>query len=490
MEIDNHQFSATLDKTPKMCYIQRYHLNKPEVGVCAGGNTAHTHPKLQLFREQMNDESVQGARDPQGRGSRAEEKPLLGLARVLALIGGLSAAVMGVLLGGLFAIGGLLQGEEQAVVVVTLSVSLVAIGVGPGLAVAWQALQAMQGRPSPVFRPPRAWPLAALFVLAVAVGQLILSLDVLAAATFPPFHVLAATLPPLTIVTLAGRALAGSSRRRDMVLQLGAGALISTPLALVLEGTLIVGLALLATLGVALRPGGPELLERLSEVLQTAPPLEDPEALMPLLLSPAIIAGAAAIVAGAVPLIEEAVKTAGVPLLAYRRPGMAQALLWGLAGGAGFAIVEGLLNTTAGLQGWALTALVRVGATLLHCLTGALMGLAWYHGIGRKHWGRTLGLYAGSVGLHGFWNLLSVGLAFLSLSATSGEARSPAPILSGLSMGLMAALACTALVTALGLAGLIYHVRRQAAGAGGTGDGNSAEAKARAATRDQEVSSQ
>jgi hypothetical protein len=400
----------------------------------------------------MGNEPVRVRREsPEARRVRTGERPLLGVARVLALIGGLSAAAIGVLFASLFTAASLLQGQEAVVSVVTFGLSMVVVTFGLGLAVAWQAVRAIQGRPSRPFRPPRAWPLALLFLLAVAGGQIILSWDLLPAATFPPLHVLAATLPPLTILALAGRALSGTTRWRELILQLGAGALIATPLALVLETILVVVLAVMAMFSVALRPGGPELLERLAQLLQTATPLEDPEALLPLLLSPVVIAGVTAVVAGAVPLIEEAVKAVGVPLLAYRRPNRAQALLWGLAGGAGFAVVEGLLNAAGGLQAWALVVVVRLGATLLHCLTGALMGLAWYQAL-RGGWLRALGLYAGSVAIHGFWNVLSIGVAFLSVEAST-------PALAGLSLGLMAALAGTALALALGLAGLAYFVR-------------------------------
>jgi hypothetical protein len=330
-------------------------------------------------REGMVGEPAKQVREsPPTSQARIEERPLLRLARVLTLVGGLSVAFLGLLLGSLFTLASLLPGQETLVSAVTFGFSMVAVATGLGLAVAWQGLQAVLGRPSRPFHPRFAWPLALLFLLVLAAGQLILSHDLLPAATFPPFHVLAASLPPFFIVGLAGRALPGVTRWRDVILQLGAGALLATPLALVLEGTLLGVLALLATLSVALRPGGPELLEHLTRWLQTAPLLEDPQALLPLLLSPVIMAGITAIVAGAVPLLEEAVKTIGVLLMSYRRPDRRQALLWGMSGGAGFALVEGLLNSAAGLQAWVMVIVVRLGATLLHCVTGALMGLAWY----------------------------------------------------------------------------------------------------------------
>lgn len=407
----------------------------------------------------MNHESVHEPREQLPR-SRQGEKPLLALARVLALIGGLSAAAIGTLIASLSVLTSLLEGQGAPVTMVTFALSIVFVTVGLGLAVAWQSLQAIQGRPSRRFRPPRAWPLVVLFVLAVVAGQIVLSLDLLPAATFPPFHIVAAFLPPLCILAAAGRALAGRASWREMILQLGSGALLSVPLAFVLEGILIFGLVLLAAFGVAMRPGGEEVVQRFGELLQSTPALEDPEALVALVRSPFIIVAVLAVVAGAVPLIEEAIKALGVPLLAYRRPGMSQAVLWGLAGGAGFALVEGLLNTLGGLQGWALVVLVRLGATLLHCLTGALMGLAWYEGLRRWRRWRMLGLYGGSVAIHAFWNVLSVGISFLSLGAAGSDPSVTAILLSGLSLGLVVGLVGTALLMSLVLAWLLRYVRR------------------------------
>jgi hypothetical protein len=346
---------------------------------------------------------------------------------------------------------------------VTLNVALLVPTVGLGLALAWQAWQASQGRPSPAFAPGRVWPLALLFLLAVGAGQAVLSLNVLPTLLFPPLHIVAASLPPLIILGWVGRRLQGMARRRDIVLQVGSGALLSTLLAFALEGGLILILAAGSLAYLLLTPGGPELVDRLTEVLESLTWLQDPENLVPLFLSPGLIAAATLVVAGLVPLVEEAVKTVGVGLLGYRRPGRAEAFAWGLAGGAGFALLEGLLNTTGSLALWSVVILVRVGATLLHCLTGALMGLAWYEILARRRWGRSLGLYAGSVALHSLWNILSVGISVLSMGSTSPEAGGQ--VLAGLGMGAMVlALMAITLGLGLGLAGLTARLGKSTEG--------------------------
>jgi len=345
-------------------------------------------------------------------------------ARILVLVSGLGIAVTG---GGLSVAGllvGLLGSSSDVRLTATLSLSLLALTVGLGLALAWQGWQASRGQRSRPFQPRRVWLWIGLFVLAVLVGQLALSLDLLVSLTFPPFHLAAAFLPPLAVLAAVGRGLSGATRWREMVLQLSSGAFVSTSLAFSLEALSIVGLVVIALLLLAMWPGGPEMLQVFAERLQDETWLQDPANLGSLLTSPVVVLLAAVVFAGIIPLVEEMVKTIGVLLLSYRRPTMAQAFLWGLAGGAGFAVAEGLFNTLGGLEVWALIVSARVGATLLHCFTGGLMGLAWYYLLREKRWLRALGLYASSVSLHGLWNglagLASV-LSFLGLDFEAGS---------------------------------------------------------------------
>jgi hypothetical protein len=151
----------------------------------------------------------------------------------------------------------------------------------------------------------------------------------------------------------------------------------------------------------------------------------------------------------------------GVGLLAYRRPTMPEAVVWGLASGAGFALAEALFNSISGLDSWAGVAMLRVGASLLHCFTGGLMGLAWYYLLAERRWGYTLGLYATSVSIHGLWNALAAGMALVSLLAAGQETTSPAQGVAGL--GTLAILALIVLLTLgiiAGLAALVRHARR------------------------------
>ncbi|RPI48283.1 MAG: PrsW family intramembrane metalloprotease, partial [Chloroflexi bacterium] len=336
-------------------------------------------------------------------GAPGAEPRLLGAWRVVVFIVALGIVALG-LVGGLsgLALAFLAPGSEQ-LAGTTASISILALTAGLGLPLAWHAWRAMQGRPSSTFHPRNPWLLAAAFLLAVAGGQAILDLGLLPSLLFPPFHLVAALAPPLVILALVARGLKGAGRWRDAALQLSSGAFLATPLAFLIEGALIVGLVALLLAGLALRPGGPEMLQALGDALAEGAWLEDPDNLLPLLTSPGIVVAALLITALFVPLVEELAKALGVGLVAYRRPDARQAMLWGLAGGAGFAMVEGLFNTTGSLPSWAPVIVLRVGATLLHCTAGALMGLAWQQLLVLRRWGPALGLYVASVAMHAAW---------------------------------------------------------------------------------------
>ncbi|MGD9144833.1 MAG: PrsW family glutamic-type intramembrane protease [Anaerolineae bacterium] len=400
----------------------------------------------------------QAAGSIQAPDKRSQPRELL---RILVLIAALGIAALGLLGGSIGLLLGLFGQDTGALDVVTLSISVLALTVGLGLLLAWHTGSAIRGRPSPAFRPARIGLLVLLFLLSLVIGQVILSQNLLPSLTFPPFHVAATILPAFVILALVGRGLGQITSRRDIVLQLASGAFLGAPLAFALEAVALLSLLGATFVGLAARPGGQELLRFWSTYLQDPVQLQESIVLAPLLSSPTLIAAVIVFVAGIVPLIEEGVKTVGVGLMGYRKPNISQAFLWGLAGGAGFAIVEGLLNTTGGFEAWAPLVLVRVGATLLHCTTGALMGIAWYNTLIKRRWARAFGLYAACVAVHGLWNALSIGMVFLSLDETTADPAASNQVMTGLGIVvLLVLLATLGLVMALSLLGLTLHLRK------------------------------
>jgi hypothetical protein len=387
---------------------------------------------------------------------------VLRLAPVLILVGALCLVAIGLVGGGLGILVGIVKPNGDLLATMTFSISFLALTVGLGLVVAWHAWQAIQGRQSGPFQPRRAWSLGLAFVLALVIGQLALTFDLLPVVIFPFFHVAAAVLPSFIVLALVGYGLGGVGRWRDVALQTSSGALFSTFLAFTLEFAFLFGLLAAVFSVVTAQPGGLELLQALAQRLQDPAWLQTPSGLLILTHSPVVLAAAFLIVSAVVPLVEEGVKTVGVVLLVHRRPGLSEAFLWGVASGAGFALVEGLFSGAGALESWAPVTLLRVGATLMHCFTGGLMGLAWYYLFVQGRWGRLLGLYATSVSLHGLWNALAVGMAFLSLATLDQSAAGASQTLAGTgTFAILALLVILFLAAGLGLLGLTLYIRKR-----------------------------
>jgi RsiW-degrading membrane proteinase PrsW (M82 family) len=147
-----------------------------------------------------------------------------------------------------------------------------------------------------------------------------------------------------------------------------------------------------------------------------------------------------------VPLVEEAVKSL-VPALAGagQKPAVARLFLWGVASGAGFAVVEGMLNAGLGTQEWASVALLRIGSSAMHCLTAGLTGWGWGKAWAQRRWLHLLLAYALAVATHGLWNSISVGMIATAGTLEQGALQSALVttafvLLALLTLGMIAAL--------------------------------------------------
>jgi hypothetical protein len=273
--------------------------------------------------------------------------------------------------------------------------------------------------------------LLALFVLAVVGGHIILDTDFFTPLLFPPFHVLGAVLPPLIVMTFVGRRVTSGARPvrwREVILQMTSGAFLATFLAFSTEAIF----GLLTLFAVALTPNGMAWLQKLAANLQDPSWMADPVNLSQVLLSLPVAIALVLIFMVIAPLGEELFKPLGVALMSYRRPGAARAFLWGVAGGTGFAIAEGLFNAAIALEGWSVVVILRVGSTLMHCLGSGLMGLGWHHLLRTRRPWHILGTYAASVGLHILWNMGAIGIAVVSLGAMASGANEVGLALSSL----------------------------------------------------------
>ncbi len=290
-----------------------------------------------------------------------------------------------------------------------------ALGISFGAVWAWQGIVALRGHAtsSAVRVFPRVIILVAAFLFAILLGLGALAVKPVAAFAFPPFHFLASALPPLVFLAYAVRQLNVTSGLRALVASLGWGALGGTFLALSLEvviGVIIIGIVSVA---LSLAPNSTAILEQLRaelQSLQSLQTLDDQTVIRRLTSNPVVVVAIAVYFAGIVPFIEEAVKTLIVAFVDPRRTMARDALLWGIAAGAGFAIVENALNTGAALDIWVIAMLTRVGATVMHVANGATMARGWYAARVERRWSRLLIAYLTSVFLHTVWNALAIGL--------------------------------------------------------------------------------
>ena len=119
-----------------------------------------------------------------------------------------------------------------------------------------------------------------------------------------------------------------------------------------------------------------------------------------------------------VPLLEELIK----PMLVWRwikRPLRPIDGFWvGLIGGMAFTLYENLGNLAqvAGIEGWYLVLLSRVGTSILHMATSAILGWALMKTFADRKILRAIGVYFGVVLLHGGWNFSAILQSFSSLS--------------------------------------------------------------------------
>lgn len=385
---------------------------------------------------------------------------MLKAAKVCVAVAGLGIALLGLLSGVLYFVLPLVfkRGEADPLQISIVGTAFIALGLGLGLPLGWQGLRSLLGYASRPFCP---WPmglLLALFVLAVVGGQIILTADFFAPLIFPPFHVLGAALPPLIVMAFVGRRLSSAAvpvRWREVILQTGSGAFLATFLAFGLEATFGLCTLFAVLLIVALTPNGLAWLQELTANLQDPSWIADPVNISQMLLSPPIAIALVLIFGVIAPLGEELFKPLGVALMSYRRPGAARAFLWGVAGGAGFAIAEGLFNAAIALESWSAVVLLRVGSTLMHCLGSGLMGLGWYYLLRTRRLWHILGTYAASVGLHVLWNVGAISMAAVSLEAMASGADEVSLALSGLGVLVLAAYL---ILLALFMAFAIYYL--------------------------------
>jgi RsiW-degrading membrane proteinase PrsW (M82 family) len=226
----------------------------------------------------------------------------------------------------------------------------------------------------------------ALFLVVLVVGELAMLSENDWAAS--PVFILGAALPPLIALAFAVRRLESRIGWRTLLPAMLTGALASVWIAIALE------VALPAILFAVVMP----FREIVGDVLRA-------DSLEELFYSPALVAAfiEMAVVA---PIAEEFAKPLAVLVLMSRLADRKHAALVGMAGGAGFAIVENMFYEGIWFDGWLEVTAARGIGGALHPLGAGLVGLALFDAWKGRAGGRRglVGAYGAAVLLHMAWN--------------------------------------------------------------------------------------
>ena len=308
---------------------------------------------------------------------------------------------------------------------------IVGLGLAGGAILLWNAWSGWRGRLSPPFAPRGLGWGWLLWVLLAGVGTVLaaMSTSTWASTTwFPLVYLVVMALPVLLMLGLAGRAIQGGASWREATSVTVIGGSVGVFFALIGEIAAVALLSIGVAIVIALLPGGKE---RIAEFIAqwhhvgtaTVPNFEN---ILHFIVSPGVAVALVGVFTVPVPLIEELAKSLLAAILgAWARPRPSRTWLWGVAGGAGFALLENVFNSTLGGVGaWPASAVARVGATVMHCFTGGLVGWgwgqfwSWFGRDGKKKRFRYLlylpGAYVAAVLIHSGWNALSVGAVLLS----------------------------------------------------------------------------
>lgn len=372
-------------------------------------------------------------------------------AGILVVVGAILLAASVCAIGVFFVLPFLARPDALASNTAVLSIAAILLIYGALLVLIGRALRTNRWRGP--FHLPSPYLLLGVFFVVLAVGQAVLFGNVVPAFLFPIWHVLASLLFPLAVLSFSARRLAPVSER-SVLAQFTWGGLVTISTALVLE--LVIGgfVALLALLGIALVLG-PDAMQEIIKAFAQTP--TDTGRIIEIVFQQqlsAVIAGGTALllIVILVPFLEELLKSAGTAILLARRvrantlPLRGNAVLWGLAAGAGYAFSEnmlngqGTLNDPSSLTGfWAGAMTLRAGTSLMHMITTATVAAGWYEALVARRPIRLPLLLAAAVLAHAIWNTSALLLAGVTaVRNASTPLASMSTLLSVLTLGLLA----------------------------------------------------
>lgn len=333
-----------------------------------------------------------------------------------------------------------------ALVTNTSLLSFAAVGVGYGSLLILIGRGLRQNRPATFQRLPSPLVFLALFLVALVIGQVTLSLDFAPAYFFPWWHVLASLGVPLAVLAFAVRRLPPIPIR-TLLAQFSWGGLVTIALAVVFE--LVIGgiLAAVAFVGIIIVLGSERTRALLDTLVSGFNPTRAIEIITQEPLAILIVALTAIVLfVVVVPLIEETLKAGGPAILMARRvraktlPTKGEVVLWGVAAGAGYAFTENLFNATNALSGgqgadsfWAAGMLIRSGTSLMHIVATTTVTIGWYQTLVNGKTARLFWLVLLAMAAHALWN---TGAIIFGTVASLGSQNPALTVVSTLFVGM------------------------------------------------------
>jgi hypothetical protein len=285
------------------------------------------------------------------------------------------------------------------------------------------ALMRLLGKPVTLHFPLRhlSW-IILLLPLVILLGHLASQSTVGEYLFLPVFHILAALIPVIWLLSMGLRGLPTGSQQRAWGV-FGIGMVGAPLLSLIAEATVLLFLGIF---GILYLLQDPQILDFFLDAVNS-PISPDPEAFLnliePYLMRPGTLYLVLVFGALLVPLMEEMFKPIGVWLLAGRDISAAEGFAAGLLSGAGYALFENFtLSAGGGGEGWAMTAAARTGTSLVHMLTTGLVGWALALAWRERRYLRLAGTYLLAILIHGMWN------AMVILTAISGLSEDELPL--------------------------------------------------------------
>lgn len=269
----------------------------------------------------------------------------------------------------------------------------------------------LMGKSIPEIRTPHMFQVARIGFLSVPLfigaGYLVSKNAGLSAFILPWLQLIVVALPLLWVFETGRRNLPSFNLQQSWGF-FSFSVTVTMPLIIVIEFLLVTGIVIFSLIFLGLT--NPSFLNQLSitfERIANTNPDRDTiiRILRPYINQPSVMYAFFGIMAGLIPLLEEALKPLALWFFSGRSLTPRQGLVGGMICGAAFALLESLgAMASPGTEEWTAVAIGRVGTGILHVTASGLMGWGMVKGWTEGRYGLMIAAYGLAVSFHALWN--------------------------------------------------------------------------------------